>query len=52
MDTTPTIHCPNAVLILDQDLRGWPNIEPAFGECAVFALHVNMRGSAVSSSQS
>ena len=26
MDTTPTRHSPNAVLMLDQRLRRWPNI--------------------------
>ena len=37
MDTTPTIHSPNAVLMLNQRLRRWPNIYPALGECAMFA---------------
>ena len=29
-------HLPNAVLMLDQRLRRWPNIEPTLAECTVF----------------
>ena len=47
MASTPTRHCPNGVLMICQRLRRWPNINPIFGECAVFAgktLTLNMRG--------
>ena len=33
MDTTPTRHSPNAVLMLDQRLRRWPNIKPTLEKC-------------------
>ena len=36
MDTTPTRYLPNAVSMLDQRLRRWPNIEPTLGECIMF----------------
>ena len=36
MDTTPTRHSPNAVLMLDQRLRRWPNIEPTLEKCTMF----------------
>ena len=37
MDTTPTRHSPNTVLMLDHRLRRWPNIKQALGECTLFA---------------
>ena len=36
MDTTPTRHSPNAVLMLAQRLRRWPNIEPTLEKCTMF----------------
>ena len=30
-------HSPNAVSMLDQRLRRWPNIKPPLSECAIFA---------------
>ena len=32
-----TGHSPNALSMLGQRLRRWPNIETALGECPVFA---------------
>ena len=36
LDTTPTRHSPNAVLMLGQRLRRWPNIEPTLEKCTMF----------------
>ena len=36
MDTTPARHSLNTVLMLDQRLRRWPNIEPTLAECTMF----------------
>ena len=36
MDNTPTRHLPDAVLMLGQRLRRWPNIEPTMGKCTMF----------------
>ena len=36
LDTTPTRHSPNAVLMLGQRLRRWPNIEPILEKCTMF----------------
>ena len=36
MDTTPTRHSPNAVLMLGQRLRRWPNIEPTLEKFTMF----------------
>ena len=36
MDTTPTSHSPNAVLMLGKHLRRWPNIEPTLEKCTMF----------------
>ena len=36
MDTTPTRHSPNTVLMLGQRLRRWPNIEPTLEKCTIF----------------
>ena len=37
-DTTPTRHSSNAVLMLSQRLRRWPNIEPALVKCTMFEI--------------
>ena len=37
LDTTPTKHSPNAVLMLSQRLRRWLNIEPTLEKCTMFA---------------
>ena len=36
LDTTPTRHSPNAVSMLGQRLRRWPNIEPALEKYTMF----------------
>ena len=36
MDTTPTRHSPNTVLMLDQHVRHWPNNKPTLAECTIF----------------
>ena len=37
LDTAPTRHSSNAVLLLGQLLRRWPNIEPTLEKCTMFA---------------
>ena len=37
MDTTLTRHSPNAVLMLDQRLRRWPNTKQALSQCTMFS---------------
>ena len=37
-DTTPTRHSLNNVLMLDERLRRWHNIEPTLGACTVVRL--------------
>ena len=36
MDTIPARHSLNTVLMLDQRLRRWTNIEPTLAECTMF----------------
>ena len=36
VDTHPTRHSPNAILMLDQRLWRWPNSEPTLEECIMF----------------
>ena len=44
LDTTPTRHSPNTVLMLGQRLRRWPNIEPTLEKCTMFARMYFCRG--------
>ena len=43
MDTTPTRHSPNAVSLLEQRLRRWPNIEQTLAECTKFEGKLSCR---------
>ena len=41
-----TCHSPNAVSMLNQSLRRWPNIEIAFGDCLLYVLPHSNAGDA------